>query len=53
LQTIFETADILARQAVKALAAGDVSAAVRRAAAARDLHATPFHCALAGFLINR
>ncbi len=50
LQTIEETADILARRAVKALVAGDVSAAASQAAAARELHATPFHHALAGFV---
>jgi hypothetical protein len=50
LQTIEETADILARRAVKALVAGDVSAAASQAAVARELHATPFHHALAGFV---
>ncbi len=49
LQTI-ATADILARRAVKALVEGDASAAANQAAAARDLEATPFHRALAGFL---
>lgn len=50
LLKIEATADILARRSVKALLAGDVDAAVRQAAAARDLHATPFHIALSGFL---
>ena len=50
LQTIEETADILARWAVKALVTGDVPAAARQADAARELYATPFHCAFAGFL---
>lgn len=50
LQTIEATADILARRAVKALVEGDVAAAASQAAAARDLHATPFHHALTGFL---
>ncbi len=53
LQTIEETAEILARRAVQALAAGDMPAATRQANTAKNLHATPFHCALAGFLINR
>ncbi|MFH0782900.1 MAG: hypothetical protein V2B20_13265 [Pseudomonadota bacterium] len=50
LLKIEETADILARRSAQALLAGDVDAAARQAAAARDLHATPFHRALAGFL---
>lgn len=50
LQTIETTAEILARRAAKALLAGDLPAAVRQAVAARDLQATPFHRALAGFL---
>lgn len=50
LQKIEATAEVLARRAVKALVAGDASAAANQAAAARDLDATPFHRALAGFL---
>ena len=50
LQKIEGIADILARRAVKALLAGEVQIAQRQASAARDLQATPFHRALAGFL---
>lgn len=50
LQKIEETADILARRSAKALLAGDFPAAAGHAVAARNLHATPFHRALAGFL---
>lgn len=52
LQTIEATAEILARRAAKALLAGDLAAATRQAAAARDLQATPFHRALVRFLEN-
>jgi hypothetical protein len=44
------TAEILARRAVQALLAGDVPTAARQAVMARDLQATPFHRALAGFI---
>lgn len=52
LQTIEATAEILARRAAKALLAGDLPAATRQATAARDLQATLFHRALAGFIEN-
>ena len=50
LLAIEATADILARRAVQALLAGHVPAAARQAVMARDLQATPFHRALAGFI---
>lgn len=50
LLAIEATADIMARRAVQALLAGHVPIAARQAAVARDLQATPFHCALAGFI---
>lgn len=50
LDAIESQADSLSRRAVQALPAGDIPAAGKRAAAARQLHATPFHRALAGFL---
>lgn len=50
LYDIESAADICSRLAVKKLAAGDIEAAATQAAVARDLHATEFHRALAGFL---
>jgi len=50
LYDIESAADICSRLAVKQLAAGDIEAAAKQAAAARDLHATDFHRALAGFV---
>lgn len=50
LRTIEDAAAILARRAVQAFAAGDVSVAAQQAKVARELHATPFHLALAGFI---
>lgn len=50
LLAIEATADIMARRAVQDLLAGHVAAAARQAVVARDLRATPFHCALAGFI---
>ena len=50
LQAIEATADILARRAAVALLAGDLPAATRQAAAARDLQTLPFHRAFAGFI---
>lgn len=50
LLAIEATADIMARRAAQALLAGNVVAAARQAAVARDLRSTPFHCALAGFI---
>jgi Zn-finger nucleic acid-binding protein len=50
LHAIESAADICSRLAVKRLAAGDIEAAATQAAAARDLHATEFHRAVAGFV---
>ena len=50
LQAIESQAEHLAQRAVHSLLAGKTPAAIRQAAAARDLHATPFHQALAGFI---
>lgn len=44
---------MLARRSVGALRLGDDDAALRLAAEAASLHATPFHRALAGFLRKR
>jgi hypothetical protein len=45
-------ADILSRRALRALLAGDLQNAGKQAVGARQLHATPFHRALAGFFEN-
>jgi hypothetical protein len=50
--TIESQADILSRRALKALLVGDLQKATMQAVDARQLHATPFHRALAGFLEN-
>lgn len=50
LQAIESGAAQLARMAVHNLLAGETSDARRQATAARDLHATPFHRALAEFI---
>lgn len=50
LYAIESAADICSRLAVKQLSAGDVEAAAKQAAVAKDLHATDFHRSLAGFL---
>lgn len=50
LYTIESAADSFSRLAVKELLSGDLQAAEKQATAARELHATHFHRALAGFL---
>jgi hypothetical protein len=50
LQAIESEAEQLAERAVHNLLAGEMEAASLQAAAARDLHATPFHHALSGFI---
>jgi hypothetical protein len=50
LQAIESKAERLAQRAVCSLLAGETAAALRQAAAAYELHATPFHHALAGFI---
>ncbi len=50
LQAIESRAEQLARMAVHNLLAGKTTDARRQAAAARELDATPFHRALAGFI---
>ncbi|GAB6192920.1 hypothetical protein [Desulfocastanea catecholica] len=52
LYAIESAADISSRLAVKQLLAGDIEAAAKQAAAAKDLHATDFYQALAGFVQN-
>lgn len=49
LLDIEDRADILSRQAMKCLAAGDLSSAAEKADAGRKLHSTPFLQALTGF----
>ena len=50
LQAIESRAERLARTAVHNLLAGETADARRQAAAACELHSTPFHRALAGFI---
>lgn len=50
LRAIEARAEQLAGRAVRSLLAGETAASLKQAAAARDLHATTFHQALAGFI---
>ncbi len=50
LQAIESQAERLGQQAIHSLLTGKTAAALRQAAAARDIHATPFHHALLGFI---
>lgn len=50
LQAIEFQAERLARQAVHNLLAGEIATARRQATTAYDLHTTPFHQALTGFI---
>lgn len=50
VQAIESEAEQLAARAIRNMLAGEMEAACRQASVACDLHATPFHRALSGFI---